>query len=135
TIFFLESSSSVQPPVHFVALILDDGHLQLFWMLGVKLESIRARETLPMSSWVDIRINLSPSAAAIYVNDTLAASTSLLPSRDQLISKSSTIFLGGVPDERNLPDDLKRFAKGFSGAIGQLKINERPFNIHRVVRV
>nr|CDJ80148.1 Laminin G domain containing protein [Haemonchus contortus] len=77
-IFLLESSSSGQLPMHFVALALVDGRLQLLWELGDELKTMRTTQQLPASSWTDIRINLSPSEAAIYINDTLTESAPLL---------------------------------------------------------
>ncbi|PIO59085.1 hypothetical protein TELCIR_19464, partial [Teladorsagia circumcincta] len=90
----------------------------------------KAPEVLPKSTWIDIRIDLSPSTAAIYVDDILAVSTNSLGISDDLLAiKNSSIFLGGVPEDRLLPEDLQRIRGSFAGAVKQLKINERPFSL------
>ncbi|WKX94263.1 hypothetical protein Q1695_011484 [Nippostrongylus brasiliensis] len=116
----------------FIGLFLREARLHLVWNVGSGgLRSIRSLTALTRGSWNDVQFELSSSEASISVNGS-AVSSHFPAAIDPLPITGESVYIGGVPDDSNLPSPLGNLSRAFAGAVKRLTVNETPFRMQKV---
>ncbi|XP_077302363.1 basement membrane-specific heparan sulfate proteoglycan core protein-like [Arctopsyche grandis] len=126
-IILYNSQKSGRDSGDYVSLALVNGIPEFKYSLGSGVASISGDQALSMNEWHNLKISRNEKDGFLYV-DGKGPFTTKSPGKSNGLDLEQPLYIGGVPDYNQLPDELSS-KEGFEGCIGRLVLEDNDLSI------